>query len=225
VTRIVPFRIKRLLGMASSSSRTRYIKRTHPEDWADESARIVLIGEAAHPFPVTFPLAAGVFLDTQTLFSQPCSMHNCSLAVEDAAVFGALFSRLRSPDQIQVLMEAFQELRQPRCLMAHRAEIANTALLWLPPGQERDARDKKMRKAMLENGKEPDEGRLRQQWEQFGVMFAYCAGEEAEDWWHRWGVLTESSRAMKPLDSLHLKLEVTRVMEVHGDVSKGYYGS
>jgi hypothetical protein len=85
----------------------------------------------------------------------------------------------------------------------------------------RDARDKEMRKGLLlQKNTEPDEGRLREQWDQFGVMFAYCAEEEAEDWWHRWGMLTESSRTMERFDSFDLKMEVTQVMEVHGDGSK-----
>lgn len=138
-------------------------------------------------------------------------MHNTSLAIEDAAVFGSLFSRLRSWDQIPQLMEAFQDLRQDRCQAVHLSELNNAALVWLPPGPERDGRDAGMRLSMRKGAEHWDEGMLREQWESISEVFGYSAREAAEDWWVNWGVLRESSKSMSAYEPLDLTFEVTEV--------------
>lgn len=48
------------------------------------------------------------------------------MAIEDAVVLGNLFSRLKSPENIQFLLHAYQELRQTRCTYVQgREEVAS----------------------------------------------------------------------------------------------------
>lgn len=138
-------------------------------------------------------------------------MHGPSLAVEDAAVLGSLFSRLRTWDQVPQLMEAFQDLRQARCEAVHHSELNNAALVWLPPGPERDGRDTGMRMSRQRGREHWDEGQLREQWEDISEVFGYSAREAAEDWWVNWGMLRESSKAMAVYEPLDLRFEVTEV--------------
>lgn len=141
---------------------------------------------------------------------QPCGIHSSSLAVEDATVLGVLMSRVRTWDQIPTLLEAFQDLRQKRCNDVYQSELNNAALLWLPPGPDRDARDAGMQQSMSAGRDHWDEGQLREQWEDISEVFGYNAREAAEDWWVNWGVLRESSKAVavhEPLD-----LQITQVV-------------
>jgi salicylate hydroxylase len=183
-------RIHRMLALMPDALRTKYVIRDYVEDWTDESGRLVLIGEAAHPL-------------------LPCSMHGPSLAVEDAVVFGVLFSRLRNYEQIPLLTETYQELRFARCKSVHESELRNSELVTLPPGEARDQRNANMKMAMGVGNDRWDEGQLREQWEEIAGVFGYNARDAAEGWWVSWGALKERSQAMNPLD-FKLELEVLR---------------
>lgn len=124
--------------------------------------------------------------------NQPGSNHGHSLAVEDAAVLGRLFTHLHSRDQITQILAAFQELRENRCRAVRDSELEKTTFSILPPGPQRDARDEFMRKAR-NSGKldwsDSPETYLRKQWEELGEVFGYNAYEEADTWWVEWGIL------------------------------------
>lgn len=53
-------RIYRMLAHIPTALRTRYIERDLVEEWVDETGRVVLMGEAAHPLLVCFPPTAGI---------------------------------------------------------------------------------------------------------------------------------------------------------------------
>jgi salicylate hydroxylase len=127
-------------------------------------------------------------------------MHNVSLAVEDAVVFGVLFSHLRSHQQIPIFTEAYQDLRMSRCISVTESELSNAHLVQLPPGEARDQRDASMRASRASGHEHWDEGQLRKQWEEIASVFGYCARDAAEDWWVNWGVLRERSEAINPLE-------------------------
>jgi len=177
-----------MLALMPDALRTKYVIRDHMEEWVDETGRLVLIGEAAHPL-------------------LPCGMHGPSLAVEDAVVLGVLFSRLRNHDQIPILTEAYQELRFARCKSVHESELSNSQLVTLPPGEARNQRNAHMKMAMAVGSERWDEGQLRQQWEEIASVFGYNARDAAEGWWVSWGALRERSQAMNPLD-FKFELEV-----------------
>lgn len=171
--------IQRLVRMAPDAIRTKFVNRDAVPDWIDESYRIVLLGEAAHPV-------------------MPCGIYGSSLGVEDAAVLGVLLSHLRFRSQIPMLLEAYQDIRQPRCQAVAGSEFANASLVWLPPGPARDARDAAMRVSLehhraTEND-QATEAELRAQYEKIAGVFGYSAREAAEDWWIKWGSISETSR-------------------------------
>ncbi|KDQ61756.1 hypothetical protein JAAARDRAFT_55091 [Jaapia argillacea MUCL 33604] len=183
--------LQRLLRLTPQGLRTKIVRKGSVDEWVDDSQRIVLVGESAHPL-------------------LPCSNHGCSMAVEDAAVIGALFSRLRSWDQIPALLEAFQDIRQGRCEAVNFQEFSNMQLVQLPPGPQRQHRDQAMRENLNHGREHWDEGRLRQQWEEISEIFGYNAREAAEDWWVQWGLLRERAK-MGPMvlhDSLDLNVSV-----------------
>ena len=171
-----------------------------------ESCTIALLGEAAHPnlvsggfqryspsdwfsritsYPVLFNISHG---------EQPCSNQSIGMCVEDAAVLGGLFSRLRSWDQVPSLMEAYQDLRQERTHFVACQDQSNADITWLPPGPYRDARDAAMRADKQCGLDEFSEGMLVDQWDTVSEVFAYSASDAAADWWVGWGMLAEMAK-------------------------------
>ncbi|KAI0091408.1 FAD/NAD-P-binding domain-containing protein [Irpex rosettiformis] len=144
--------------------RTRSMLRPEAEYWVDESERIVLMGEAAHP------AYAG------------CS-HGASMAIEDAVVLGKLFSFLSSPAQIPNFLHAFEEIRQQRVKDVRIREASNAAFVRMPPGPEQDARNTHFRMARGEW----DDGALKTEFEGLAVLFGYDAYDAAAEWWVEWG--------------------------------------
>jgi len=165
--------VQRMFNTVSTALRTKYVLRQPIDDWVDKTGRILLIGDAAHPF-------------------LPCTIHGVSLAVEDAAVLGALMARLCIQDQIPQLTEAFQDIRQERCKRVIDSELNNAALVTLPPGEVQLGRDAALRTSL--QAKSWDETELRDQWNEIGETFGYNAKEAAEDWWATWGTLTDKSQ-------------------------------
>ncbi|KAI0630781.1 FAD/NAD-P-binding domain-containing protein [Trametes polyzona] len=163
---------QRLIKLAPHLLRTRFMTRPSGiEDWVDASGRIVLLGDAAHP-------------------SFPGGSHPASMALEDAVVFGSLFSHLRTLDQIGTFTGAYQELRQRRCEFVKLADIANAQLVAMPDGPQAAARDEDMRRRK----DEWDEGTLKAQFEEIAEIFGYDAGDAAEEWWVNWGRFSEGAR-------------------------------
>ncbi|KAH7914859.1 hypothetical protein BJ138DRAFT_1143109 [Hygrophoropsis aurantiaca] len=186
-------RLQKILNLSSSIYRVRYVDREPLSEWMDQSGRLLVIGEAAHP-------------------SIPCGNHACSLQIEDAEVLGTLFSRLHSWDQIHHLTEAFQELRQARCDAIRQSDKIALRLALLPPGPDRNARNDMLRSMMPHAGPQGwSDEKIRCQWEEVRMVFGYSAREAAEDWWIMWGLLRERSKTRELYDKMQVPIEVTEV--------------
>ncbi|KAI5118375.1 hypothetical protein M0805_008703 [Coniferiporia weirii] len=170
-TKGFPRALLELTHRAKTAVETKFVKR-RIDDWVHPDAKLVLLGESAHP-------------------QIPSSTHSGSLAVEDAAVFGAIFSRLRSHDQIQPFLAGYEELRMERCWDVQQSESANSASVMLPDGPEQEERDRSMREAAKLGSGGWDESTFRHLWEDIRILFAYDPEEDAEEWWQRWGLLRE----------------------------------
>ncbi|KAI0731119.1 FAD/NAD(P)-binding domain-containing protein [Earliella scabrosa] len=166
--------LRRLVSLVPGGQliRTQFMSRENENHtWLDSTGRVVLLGDAAHP-------------------SYPCGSHTGSMAVEDAVVFGSLFSHLSTTDQIPSFMSAYQELRQRRCALVKLADLANAHMVVLPDGPEADARDEDMSRKL----DEWDEGMLKGQFEEIAEIFGYDAGDAAEEWWINWGRFDQGAR-------------------------------
>lgn len=98
------------------------------------------------------------------------------MALEDAAVFSALFSRLRRPDQIGAFVSAYQEIREARIVEVRRMDVSNAELVRMPPGPERDARDADI----TQPRGEWDDGGLQREFEGVAALFGYEALDAAD---------------------------------------------
>ncbi|TFK88025.1 FAD/NAD(P)-binding domain-containing protein [Polyporus arcularius HHB13444] len=147
------------------------------EDWVSDDGRLLLIGEAAHPFP-------------------PTTIQGTAMAVEDGAVLAKLFSHLSSPTQIESFLYAFQEIRQARVRSVREAELGAIAML-TADGPAAAARDASLRANaakgpganVLEGG-----GSAESVWEEYSVLFGYDCEDEADEWWVQWGRLRQRAQ-------------------------------
>ena len=112
------------------------------------------------------------------------------MAVEDAVVFGALFSHLSTLDQIASFLSAFQELRQRRCALVFAADVGNAKMVAMPDGPAASARDEDMRRRR----DDWDEGTLKAQFEEIAEIFLYDAYDAAAEWWVNWGRFSDGAR-------------------------------
>ena len=122
-------------------------------------------------------------------------------------MFGGLFSRLRSWDQVPSLMEAYQDLRQERVHSAACQDQSNADIAWLPPGPHRDARDAAMRADKQCVIGEFSDRMLRDQWDALSEIFGYSAIDAAADWWAGWGTLAEMAKR-RAGDSLQVEMTI-----------------
>lgn len=109
-------------------------------------------------------------------------------------MFGALFSRLRSRDQIPTFLHAYEELRFERCWDIQQSESANSNSVMLPDGPMQEERDRTMRKAAELGSGGWDDATFRHLWENIRILFAYDPEEDVEEWWQQWGQLRERAQ-------------------------------
>jgi len=168
---------RKLVNLLPWVMRTKEIPRPLEEEWVHDSGKVFLTGEAAHP-------------------TVPCMTMGAALGFEDAVVLGNLFSRLTTPSQVPVFLNAYQELRQKRMEAVQFTERMTIATFWIPEGPDREERDAGWRAtAALDNGGRVDEGMVLDQWESLKDMYAHNANDEADNWFVEWGVMYERSAA------------------------------
>lgn len=123
------------------------------------------------------------------------------MAVEDGAVLGSLFSRLRTrePHEVQRLLNAFQEIRQGRCEYIVRTEMERVMFGLLeeddPNRAARDAGLVEARKRQKLDFSSMADSYLGHQFEDFKDSYLYEAYDAADDWWVDWGVIGERMAA------------------------------
>ncbi|KAG5645681.1 hypothetical protein DXG03_005519 [Asterophora parasitica] len=177
-------RIRKLLGMAEDIRPHIYISRPHLESFVCDQAKLVLVGEAAHPL-------------------LPSGQHNTALGIEDAQTLGCLFSGIQDIDQVPQLLSAYEELRQSRCISTQDWEKRKRVMLTLPQGPEQEQRDIRLRKGMAyKEWDHMDEKTFKAIWGDEMDLFMYDASEKVDDWWTKWGPLlvrgNPNRRSMAP---------------------------
>jgi len=193
-------RLRKLLHLMPMMARERWVKGPELESWSDETQRIILVGEAAHPWI-------------------PSGNNGPSILFEDSVVLGTIFSHLRSFDQIPLFANAYEEIRQPRCQSALDKEIAAYRAVWLPPGPARDGRNAILAEGdRCENSDGENEAVLAQEMEEYEEIMAYDAIEAAEEWWVEWGRFHSFAGAEDYDQDEGLKIETRRMSFYHEEI-------
>ncbi|KAG6849360.1 hypothetical protein H0H93_009103 [Arthromyces matolae] len=150
-------------------------RKLEDEEWVHEDGPMLLIGDAAHPYP-------------------PGAIQTLAMAIEDGAVLAKLFSHLRSSDQITSFLYAFNDLRFKRCNTVCVKEFTDIFFMAMPPGPESDGRDNHFRGRRDRGLNVLDAESLEDetpQWTEIKEVFGYDAEDEADNWWQEWGLLRE----------------------------------
>lgn len=148
------------------------------------------------------------------MFHQAGSIQDTAMAVEDGAVLAKLFSHLRSEDQIESFLFAFQDLRQPRCQFVCNNEVGNLKFMTLEPSESQQYRDYALR-AKRDAGMNVLDAvgdiEATSEWEEIKTVFGYDAEDEADNWWMAWGLLRERARGNSDAAPV---VKSTKVVEV-----------
>ncbi|KAI0317884.1 hypothetical protein OF83DRAFT_1171604 [Amylostereum chailletii] len=185
-------RLVKLMNNLTSVSWVRRLSWPKLEDWVDDSAHIVLIGDAARPTEAS-TLARPFFCRRVLISRKTGTTHNVSTAIESSVVLGTLFSHLRSHDEISTLLYAYQELRQPRAQALEDLESLNATFRFMPPGPARDARNERMKEFVSVRREPWKTDQFSQQWWQNYAVWTYDAFDAADDWWKQWSTLKKHS--------------------------------
>ncbi|KAF9267386.1 FAD/NAD(P)-binding domain-containing protein [Marasmius fiardii PR-910] len=131
-------RVHKLLSLVKSDHVLKWrMLQSEPLDrWVHMDGPITLLGDACHIFPPRYGQGA-------------------NLAIEDAAVFGNLFSRITDRRQIKALLHAYEEIRRPRTTAMRQdvmERLARRSALRLSASPEHHTKDV-VRPLMMEHRK------------------------------------------------------------------------
>ncbi|KAI0000203.1 FAD/NAD-P-binding domain-containing protein [Russula compacta] len=171
-------RLRFLLDKAGPVSRQSWIVPPPPDTWVDESETIILIGEAAHP-------------------QGPGTTYGCTLALENAAILGTLFSHLRSAEQVPTLLYAYQDLCKGRADMVGDLEQQNAEVLFSSPPRVHDGLVRWTALPARVPYPPPGGGLTDAELAEVAEVWGYYAIDAAEEWWVEWGMLRERSQQRK----------------------------
>jgi salicylate hydroxylase len=138
---------------------------------------------------------------------QPTTYHGTSNPIESAVMLATLFSYISSPSEISRLLNAYITLRRTRAEDLSKREIVNAVGPTLPPGPEREARNAGIRPFLERDRLHWTEEMMQKQWDDLGVLWAYNAIDEADEWWTRWGKLHQHTMLADEEDGQSLALD------------------
>ncbi|KAJ7488120.1 hypothetical protein FB451DRAFT_1226471 [Mycena latifolia] len=168
--------IKHLAALAGPATCVQIQDRYELDSWVSESGRVLVLGEAAHPFPAA-------------------ALHTYSIALEDGAFIGKIFSHTRNRDRVPEFLHAFEEHRRSRSLHIREMERQYIGVITLPDGEMQQGRDAGMRAnhAAGRNVMDAQESHLQQMQDEMRMLFAYDPADDADEWWMSWGRLRDSA--------------------------------
>ncbi|KAF8554498.1 FAD/NAD(P)-binding domain-containing protein, partial [Imleria badia] len=169
-------RAQKLLKMSEQLSKVVFNHYEPFENWVHESGKVVLVGEAAHPII-------------------PSGSHNTCACIEDAMTLSTLFSLPATKPQTPMLLNVFEELRQPRCASVQRYVRRKREVITIPHGPGQRRRDELLRsQRACHQEDELDDEFLCNTYSGFLQIYGFDAREAVQDWWVKLGksILTRS---------------------------------
>lgn len=158
----------------------------------------MLIGEAAHPLVVRAHMFLSLVLVlTFGVAHQPGGADACSLALEDAAILGTLFSRLQSRDLVPTLLYAFQDLHKGRADKLTAMETENAEVVFSNPQRVRDGLVRWSALPADEPEPTAESGPTDAELANITEVWGYYAIDAADEWWVEWGLLRERSQVQR----------------------------
>ncbi|KAF8733221.1 hypothetical protein AX14_004040 [Amanita brunnescens Koide BX004] len=172
-------RLRKLQAMVTSVLKSRLMVRLPLKTWIHSGGRVALIGDACHPM-------------------LPYRAQGASMAIEDAAVLGGLFSHITSKSQVPALLKAYEALRYDRASGVQLTALSLQKVFHYPDGPEQCQRDAAMLQTMDLVLKEargetiPKDafGKNQNAWvdkAKKDALLGHDVEEEVEEWWSEHG--------------------------------------
>ncbi|KAG6373066.1 hypothetical protein JVT61DRAFT_7127 [Boletus reticuloceps] len=162
-------RVQKLLKQSEQLSKVVFTHYEPFDNWVHETGNVVLVGEAAHPII-------------------PSGSHNTCTCIEDAMTLSILFSLPATKPQTPMLLNAFEELRQPRCASVQRYVRRKREVVTIPHGPGQRRRDELLRTQRAYHQEEDlDDEFLYSTYTGFVQIYGFDAREAVQDWWAKWG--------------------------------------
>ncbi|KAK7043476.1 FAD-binding-3 domain-containing protein [Favolaschia claudopus] len=170
--------IQRLANLAGPPTCVQIKNHQELQSWVSDSGKVLVLGEAAHPFPVI-------------------ALHAYSIAIEDGAFLGKIFSHTRNRARIAEFLHAFEESRRHRCAHIDESEKQYITAMTLPSGPGRVATELAMRAnaATGHNVMDSASDDLQHMWDDMRRIFGYDPADDADEWWVSWGRLRDAPNA------------------------------
>ncbi|KAJ7724394.1 hypothetical protein B0H16DRAFT_1736774 [Mycena metata] len=149
------------------------VDRYSPESWVSLSGKVLALCEAAHPLPAS-------------------SLHSYSIAIEDGAFIGKIFSHTRSRARVPEFLHAFYNHRrvsESRCAQILEMEKQIITTMTLADGEVQAQRDVSMRAQQSKglNVLDTPGGDLKDICADMCMVFGYGPTDDADEWWVTWG--------------------------------------
>ncbi|KAL8904742.1 MAG: hypothetical protein Q9207_003073 [Kuettlingeria erythrocarpa] len=121
--------------------------------WIHPNSAFALLGDACHPMhPYLSADSSSSSRGEIRLANTASRAQGAAQAFEDAAVLGALFSKVQNKGQIRNAIYKYEQLRKPRATKIVQESSANGMILHMLDGEEQRERDRRLRY------EEPSEG-------------------------------------------------------------------
>ena len=134
-------RLSKILDKATSCSKWPIWTAVHLQNVVSDSGRFVVMGDAAHD--MTPHLGQGMSTRRVKWETSRLTYHaGAAMALEDAALIGALLENVCTPSQLPFALERYQTVRVPRTEVVRMEAIRNNELWHLPDGRKQQRRDR-----------------------------------------------------------------------------------
>ena len=132
--------------------------------------------------------ATGCFRTRTDGLHQPSGSHNTCTCIEDAMTLSTLFSLPATKPQTSMLLNVFEELRQPRCASVQRYVRRKREVITIPHGPGQRRRDQLLRtQRAYHQEDELDDEFLCSTYSGFLQIYGFNAREAVQDWWVKLG--------------------------------------
>lgn len=177
---------------------------------------MIVLGEAAHPLPVSFDHHYDPIYQLDPLF-QPGGVQGASMAIESGAVLAKVFSHLSRFDQIRSFLFAYEDIRKDRVHAQCLQDTMGICFMTMEECETQRLRDDGMRALHKKGRGMLEDSEATEQWESIKATFAYDCEDEADNWyvlslfslllfrltsrvrdrWVSWGLLRERANMEK----------------------------
>ncbi len=114
--------------------------------WIHPNREFALFGDACHPMhPYLSVDSSSSSRGEIRLAKTAFRAQGAAQAFEDAAVLGALFSKVQNKGQIGIAIYKYEQLRKPRATRIVQESSASGIILHMPDGEEQRERDRRLR--------------------------------------------------------------------------------